>query len=334
MASILTTVLGEIQAAKNHTASINRCKIIIKEIEVHLNKRIVSYFASEVGKDHVSMINDEDAFIIENLLSVPSEKKDLVFILHSNGGFSLSAERIIDVCKSYCKKRNDGSSFLVLIPKRAKSAATVLALGADKIYLRDTAELGPVDPPFTVKHQDSNTQFTPAYLHVDAMENILKTSGILSKTRFKSLFDNTRAFSGLSSEIRKKFLEQCNYALYVSAKNELGLSDSIIDKIAADKTSANPNISLENFNIFKDPHVTKSHGRLINLGDLRSNPLCQEKIINRASELFADRATYETVDPLIWEFYVRKRQMLNDAGNKIVKTIETCDEDFINFGQK
>ena len=169
---------------------------------------------------------------------------------------------------------------------------------------------------------------------VKVMENILKTSGILSKTRFKSLFDNTRAFSGLSSEIRKKFLEQCNYALYVSAKNELGLSDSIIDKIAADKTSANPNISLENFNIFKDPHVTKSHGRLINLGDLRSNPLCQEKIINRASELFADRATYETVDPLIWEFYVRKRQMLNDAGNKIVKTIETCDEDFINFGQK
>jgi len=331
--SIFSQLLAELQKNKNHNASIERCKAIIKDLENQMNKRVIAYFSSEVGNDAASMVNDEDVFMIENILSVPCTRKDLVLIMHSNGGYSLSAERIIDVCRNYCKQKNDGSKFFVIVPKKAKSAATIVALGADKIYLRNTAELGPVDPQFTISDKDGNIQVEPAYLYIDSLENIfdVENSGIFRKHFHKN---SKKPLSMLPSEMKMKLLEQCNYAMYVSAKNELGLSDSIIEKISSEKIRQYPNIRAEDFDIFRDPHITKSHGRLINYSDLKNNSLLTEKIIEPLENLFEDKKKYEAADSALWELYVRKKQLVNDPGNFIAKTIEGADEFFVNFGMK
>jgi hypothetical protein len=334
--SILTKIFSEIAVTQNYNASDARFLDIRPKIENLLNKRVVFYFASETGKDNSSMINDEDAFIIENLLSTPSTKDGLVLIIHSNGGYAISAERIIEVCKNYCKQKGAGNEFWVLVPKKAKSAATILALGADKIYLRNTAELGPVDPQFSVTDIAGNVQFIPAYLQVDAIENI---TGFENKAK-KSLFDKLsslfkrNSFARSSNEIKLKLLEQCNYALYVNAKNELDLSDSIIEKISKEKTDNNKNISQKDFDIFRDPHLTKSHGRLINLLDLKDNPLCKENFINNVSSIIPSAENSATLNELLWELYVRKSRLLNDPGNNIAKTIESVDEYFTVSGKK
>jgi ClpP class serine protease len=223
--SIFTKLLSELAQHKNHNTSIERCRQIIKELENKLDKRIIAYFASETGSDAASMINDEDVFLIENLLSIEASKKDLVLIIHSNGGYALSAERIIEVCKNYCARRNDGSKFIVIVLKKAKSAATIVALAADKIYLRDTAELGPVDPQFIVLDKDGNIQIEPAYLYVDAIENIfdIEAKNLLGKILNKNLNDNNKPLSRLPAEVKLKLIEQCNYSMYLNAKNELGL---------------------------------------------------------------------------------------------------------------
>ena len=330
--SIFSKLLTELQQNKNHNASIERCKVIVKELQDKIDKRVIAYFASEVGNDAASMINDEDVFIIENLLSIPSTKKDLVLILHSGGGYALSAERIIDVCRNYCIRRNDGSKFLVIVPKKAKSAATIVALAADKVYLRDTAELGPVDPQFIVVDKDNNIQIETAYLYVDAIENIFDMNGSLAQKYFKK--NNNKPLSKLPNEMRLKLLEQCNYAMYVSAKNELGLSDSIIEKISKEKISQNQKIVAKDFDIFRDPHITKSHGRLINFSDLKNNGLYTEKIIDRLETFTEDKNKYKEFDLLLWELYVRKRQLVNDLGNNIVKTIEEAEEFIVNSGMK
>lgn len=138
-------------------------------------------------------------------MSIPSTKKDLVLILHSNGGYSLSAERIIDVCRNYCIQRDDDSKFYVVIPKKAKSAATIVALGSDKIYLRNTAELGPVDPQFIIADKNRNIQVEPAYLYVDALENIFDHE---NTNIFKKYFkQNNKPLSKLSNEMKLKLLE-------------------------------------------------------------------------------------------------------------------------------
>ncbi len=329
--SIFSELLAELQKNKNHNASIDRCKVIIKLLEKSLNKRVISYFSSEVGNDAASMVNDEDVFIIENLLSIPSNKRDFVLILHSNGGFSLSAERIIDVCRNYCIQKNNNSKFYVIIPKKAKSAATIVALGSDKVYLRNTAELGPVDPQFIVADKDGNIQVEPAYLYVDALENIFDSENAIKKYSKKN---NSKPLSRLPNEMKLKLLEQCSYSMFVNAKNELGLSDSIIAKISGEKIKQYPNIRPKDFDIFRDPHITKSHGRLINFSDLSNNTLQTEKIIEPLENLFNKKGKFKKFDSLLWELYVRKRQLVNDPGNSIVKTIESTEEFFVNFGMK
>ncbi len=329
--SVLTTLLAELQANQNHNASIERSKIILKELEVLLDKRVIAYFSSETGVDANTMVNDEDVFLIENLLSVDSNKKDLVLILHSDGGYALSAERIIDVCRNYCAQRGAGNNFFVVVPKKAKSAATIVALGADKTYLKNTAELGPVDPQFVIRDKNGNMQVDPAYMYVDALENIVDEHRSFKRFLKKKI---GKPLANLPSAMRLKILEQCNYPMYVNAKNELGLSDSIIEKIAKEKTKLCPNVRSEDFDIFRDPHITKSHGRLINISDLSENNLQKEKIINSLESLFDQRDTYINFDNLLWELYVRKRQLLNDHGNSIVKTIESTEEFFLASGAK
>ena len=335
--SILSTLMEEILKNQNHDSSIERCRAIIKEIETTLDKRVISYFASENGTDASSMVNDEDVFFIENLLNIPTDKKDLILILHSNGGYSISAERIIDVCRNYCSQKNNGSKFIVIVPKKAKSAATIVALGSDKIYLRETAELGPVDPQFIIADNLGQIQVQPAYLYVDALENFFYSEHEKTHHRLFKKIIETKPIASLAEKMKVKLLEQCNYAMYVNAKNEIGLSDSIVEKIAKEKTSQNKKINYKDFDIFRDPHITKSHGRLINFSDLKMNTLRKENVIECLDSFFEDdidKAKYKNFDNLLWELYVRKRQLLNDTGHQIVKTIESSDDFFINLGMK
>jgi len=69
------------------------------------------------------------------------KKKGTLLILHSMGGFIEPAYLISKCCKEYSK-----SKFIVSIPRQAKSAATLLAIGADEIHMGLMSELGPIDP--------------------------------------------------------------------------------------------------------------------------------------------------------------------------------------------
>lgn len=49
--SIFSQLLAELQRDKNHNASIERCRTIIKDLGNALDKRVIAYFSSEVGND-------------------------------------------------------------------------------------------------------------------------------------------------------------------------------------------------------------------------------------------------------------------------------------------
>ena len=57
----------------------------------------------------------------------------------------MTAERIIRVCRAY-----SNNNFEVLVSKMAKSAATMICFGADKIHMSKTSELGLIDPQVVV----------------------------------------------------------------------------------------------------------------------------------------------------------------------------------------
>jgi membrane-bound ClpP family serine protease len=114
-------------------------KDVIMEIEKTRSSTVISYMASQnalVGPEDAGMIVDT----IEMLLP-PSRKFDrLDLFLHSPGGFLDSAYKIVRICKEY------SNEFNVIVPLAAKSAATVICLGAHEILMTVFAELGPIDP--------------------------------------------------------------------------------------------------------------------------------------------------------------------------------------------
>lgn len=71
----------------------------------------------------------------------PDRSKDVLLLVAGPGGRVESAYQIAKICKQFAKQR-----FIVTVPRAAKSAATLIALGADEIHMSALGELGPIDP--------------------------------------------------------------------------------------------------------------------------------------------------------------------------------------------
>jgi hypothetical protein len=71
------------------------------------------------------------------------KEKPILLVVHNLGGSIESGYLISKTCK-----RLANGKFVVAVPRKAKSAATLLSLGADEIHMGLMSELGPIDPQF------------------------------------------------------------------------------------------------------------------------------------------------------------------------------------------
>ncbi|MGA9314399.1 MAG: hypothetical protein WBV77_07210, partial [Solirubrobacteraceae bacterium] len=84
--------------------------------------------------------------------AVEKAKKGVDLFIHSNGGSGTVPWRIVSLIREYTK------SFAVLVPHRAFSAATLIALGADEIVMHRMGCLGPIDPSVANQFNPANPQ--------------------------------------------------------------------------------------------------------------------------------------------------------------------------------
>lgn len=91
--------------------------------------------------DENNTINEKMTDKIYN--AIPDKNSNpILLIIHSKGGEVEPAYLISKTCKENAPK------FVVAVPRRAKSAATLIALGAGEIHMGSMSELGPIDPQF------------------------------------------------------------------------------------------------------------------------------------------------------------------------------------------
>jgi hypothetical protein len=69
------------------------------------------------------------------------DKKPLLLVLYSAGGVIDSAYLIGKLCRECAHEK-----FVVVVPRQAKSAATLICCAADEIHMGSLSELGPIDP--------------------------------------------------------------------------------------------------------------------------------------------------------------------------------------------
>jgi len=139
---------------------------LIQKLEQHFGRPICVYFTSFLSERGIC---DSDAEMLENVLSAEHKGGELLLIINSPGGQALAAERVVNVCRAY-----SSGEFSVLVPHMAKSAATMICFGADKIYMSKTAELGPVDPQVRYKDDQERLISMSAAEYIRVYERLMR----------------------------------------------------------------------------------------------------------------------------------------------------------------
>lgn len=109
-----------------------------------LRKRpLVVYMTSTRPGVAAAIASDVVGEILRQLEALPAGTQSLDLLIVSYGGDPTVAWRVASLIRERVKE------FSVLIPQAAFSAATLLALGADKIVMHPNGNLGPTDPQIT-----------------------------------------------------------------------------------------------------------------------------------------------------------------------------------------
>lgn len=117
---------------------------LIAKIEGITKRHILNYSTTRFGSPN-EIMHHGDILNLTRVMSTRPGLKGVDLILNSPGGLPEAAEKIITMLRHYFD-----DSLRVIVPESAKSAATIVALGADEILMGFCSELGPIDPQIHV----------------------------------------------------------------------------------------------------------------------------------------------------------------------------------------
>lgn len=141
----------------------------VKKLENMRDSKIILLTMDESRSIDRFLVNQ-----IYDLMEKISEEQtieNLDVIIHSSGGDADAAYHIAKILRSYCKGK-----LTFIVPRFAKSAATLICCSGDSIIMGKPSELGPVDPQrldFIRGVQYSGLSIRETIKFLDAMEKDL-----------------------------------------------------------------------------------------------------------------------------------------------------------------
>jgi len=115
-------------------------KQLIQQIEKLRNSRVITYITSDRQGPFNAMIAMDVIPLMNKQLQTIQKVENIDLFLYSSGGDTMVPWRLVSMIREHCNK------FSVIIPYKAHSAATMIALGADEIVMSGLSELSPIDP--------------------------------------------------------------------------------------------------------------------------------------------------------------------------------------------
>ena len=115
-------------------------KSLIKQIEGLRESRVITYVTSDRQGPVSAKVAMDIIPIMSRQLREIRKTDSIDLFIYSTGGDTMVPWRLVSMIREYCDK------FSVLMPYKAHSAATMIALGADEIVMSDLSELSPIDP--------------------------------------------------------------------------------------------------------------------------------------------------------------------------------------------
>lgn len=137
----------------------------VQGLEAKMGQPVWLLLQNGVGKYGDINASVKDAFFSarSELKEARKEGKSVALMIDSLGGDAKSAYQLATLFRRYC------GGFVAVVPRYAKSAATLLTIGADEIILGRCAELGPLD---TQIYSPQRNGYIPVLDKVKALERL------------------------------------------------------------------------------------------------------------------------------------------------------------------
>lgn len=268
----------------NQEQTIIRRKLI-EEIQNKTKRKLVTYVAN-FGSPAGNIIHD-DVLLLYDVLKSIEFPKELDILIHSPGGIVEAAEKFVSLLREHV------TSFRVIIPDMAKSAATLISLSSDEILMSSIGELGPIDPQINIGVDPTTGQpiFRPAWSYLNSLDRL---EDELIKNR-----RNPTIIIPLVGKIDPTLMDVARKAIVYSET----LAQSWLEKYMKLNTEDAKRIAKH----LADASLHLTHGRTIRYTDAKNIGLNVNKLD-------------DTLWDLVHELYIRSRSVLRGNVAKIIES--------------
>jgi hypothetical protein len=252
-------------------------------LEAEIGRPVVTLFTS--FRYPVS-INDDDLSILEGLLQTLNTENGIAIMINSPGGSGLAAERIINLFRAY----SGTDEYWAIVPGQAKSAATMVCLGASKIIMGPASELGPIDPQIVVREQ-----FVSVHHVIDSYHKLFRGA--------------QRAKGNLEPYLQQLQKYDASEISHLENQRDLATDIAISCLRSGMMRTLSDQAIKEKIKVFLLPTHTKTHGRPIYFGEARQCGL-------NIDVLDADSKSWR----IMYELYIRTSNYVSHNAAKAVET--------------
>jgi hypothetical protein len=168
---------------------------IYRKIEKLRDSRVIAFVTGDRPNMQTQIANDAVDRFGDHLDAIFPTKR-LSLILYTLGGSTLAAWNLVNMLRMFCDELE------IIIPNKARSAGTLMCLGADTIVMTKQATLGPIDPSV---NNPLNPQIPGAAPDARAPVSVEAVKGYLEMARadfgVKSGADMSRVLIDLSNKV-------------------------------------------------------------------------------------------------------------------------------------
>jgi ClpP class serine protease len=112
---------------------------LYKKIERARKSRVVAFLTGDRPGMQTQISPDAVDLFVDHLDAIFPAKR-ISLILYTLGGSTMAAWNLVNMLRLFCDELE------IIVPSKARSAGTLMCLGADKIVMTKQATLGPIDP--------------------------------------------------------------------------------------------------------------------------------------------------------------------------------------------
>lgn len=144
-----------------------------QDLMKEINEREGTHLICYVGGSQTEIDRNDLVGFVDMLHNIP-DKSPVDLLLHTPGGDVDACETLVSLIHAKVGEKE----FRVIVPYMAKSAGTLMALGANTILMSESSELGMIDPQFCMKDYQGNEFVISVVAYLEAYD---QHAGALSK---------------------------------------------------------------------------------------------------------------------------------------------------------